>query len=114
MSVFWCRMRMFIFAATVALAAGSAAARTNVAVFNFQMKTDTPEWVWLEKDLADRITTDLAGLTNLTLIFEGGRAVVDTLDQSERINFSCAVLFPEGELAERDHHARRAVVVRAE
>ena len=31
---------------------------TPVAVFNFQMKTDTPEWKWLEKGLSDRIATD--------------------------------------------------------
>lgn len=32
---------------------------TAVAVFNFQMKSDTPNWLWLEKGLADRLTTDL-------------------------------------------------------
>ena len=29
-------------------------AATNVAVFNFQMKSDTPDWKWLEKGLSDR------------------------------------------------------------
>ena len=33
-------------------------AATNVAVFNFQMKSETPDWRWLEKGLADRIATD--------------------------------------------------------
>ncbi|MBN2583733.1 MAG: ankyrin repeat domain-containing protein [Planctomycetes bacterium] len=36
-----------------------AAETTAVAVFNFHMTSDTPEWVWLEKGLADRVTTDL-------------------------------------------------------
>ncbi len=42
----------------LALAQG-ASAGTAVAVFNFQMKSHTPEWLWLEKGLADRVTTDL-------------------------------------------------------
>jgi len=44
MSVPQFRTRMLFFATALGLAAGSAAARTNVAVFNFQMKTDTPAW----------------------------------------------------------------------
>jgi len=35
------------------------AARPNVAVFNFQMKSNSPDWLWLEKGLADRMITDL-------------------------------------------------------
>jgi len=35
----------------------AAQARTNVAVFNFQMTSATPGWAWLEKGLADQITT---------------------------------------------------------
>ncbi len=46
--------------AVVGLGAGSARAGTNLAVFNFQMQSDTPQWAWLEKGLADRITTDFA------------------------------------------------------
>jgi TolB-like protein len=52
------------FVALVALVlAGPALAqpqppRTNVAVFNFQMKSQTSDWAWLEKGLADQITTD--------------------------------------------------------
>jgi len=38
----------------------TAAGETNVAVFNFQMKSDTPDWIWLEKFLADQITTDFS------------------------------------------------------
>ena len=34
------------------------AAQLQVAVFNFEMTSDTPGWKWLEKGLADRITTD--------------------------------------------------------
>jgi len=41
-------------------ASGAAAERpaAHVAVFNFQMKSDTPEWAWLEKGLADLVTAD--------------------------------------------------------
>ena len=42
------------------LASQTTAGEVNVAVFNFQMKSKTPEWVWLEKCLADQITTDLS------------------------------------------------------
>jgi hypothetical protein len=38
----------------------AAGANFHVAVFNFQMKSDTPEWAWQEKGLADQITTDVA------------------------------------------------------
>ncbi len=48
--------------------AAPASARTKVAVFNFQMQSETPEWVWLEKGLADRITTDFARSKRLTVI----------------------------------------------
>ena len=43
------------------LLTSSAAAqgRRSVAVFNFQMKSATDEWRWLEKGLADRVITDL-------------------------------------------------------
>lgn len=44
------------------------AAKLNVAVFNFQMKSDTPEWVWLEKGLADQITTDFTQSQRLTVV----------------------------------------------
>jgi len=44
--------------AIILLFASHAAAATPVAVFNFQMKSDTPDWKWLEKGLADRIATD--------------------------------------------------------
>jgi TolB-like protein len=42
----------------ILLLPGAAPAATPVVVFNFQMKSDTPEWKWLEKGLSDRITTD--------------------------------------------------------
>ncbi|MCX5654985.1 MAG: hypothetical protein NTY65_10100 [Planctomycetota bacterium] len=42
----------------ILLLPGAVSAATPVAVFNFQMKSDTPDWKWLEKGLADRITTD--------------------------------------------------------
>ncbi|MHC4984054.1 MAG: hypothetical protein ACYTF6_12915, partial [Planctomycetota bacterium] len=43
-----------IFTAPAALAE-----KPRVSVFNFQMKSPTPEWRWLEKGLADRVITDL-------------------------------------------------------
>jgi len=58
----WRNPAMTVAWALAALNAGAApapAGRTAVAVFNFQMTSDTPEWVWLEKGLADRIITDL-------------------------------------------------------
>jgi len=46
----------------------SASAATNVAVFNFQMTSDTPDWRWLEKGLADRIATDFVQDRNLSVV----------------------------------------------
>ncbi|MCX5685357.1 MAG: FlgO family outer membrane protein, partial [Planctomycetota bacterium] len=45
-----------------------ASAETRVAVFNFQMKSDTPEWKWLEKGLSDRITTDFVSQRGLSVV----------------------------------------------
>ena len=47
-----------ILALGLSAAAAEKADRVNVAVFNFQMKSDTPDWQWLEKGLADRVITD--------------------------------------------------------
>jgi TolB-like protein len=55
-------------AAAVWLAAGSAAQAAEYAVFNFQMKSQTPEWRWLEKGLSDRITTDFCQHQGLTVV----------------------------------------------
>ncbi|MHC4983762.1 MAG: hypothetical protein ACYTF6_11445 [Planctomycetota bacterium] len=41
------------------LAAPAEAEQGRVSVFNFQMKSNTPEWRWMEKGLADRVITDL-------------------------------------------------------
>jgi len=46
-------------------------ATTNVAVFNFQMTTDTPDWRWLEKGLSDRIATDFVHRQGLALVSAG-------------------------------------------
>ena len=54
--------------AIVAICRPALAETKRVSVFNFQMKSETPEWVWLEKGLADRITTDLHQSRALTLI----------------------------------------------
>ncbi len=40
------------------VASPAARAATSVAVFNFEMTSETPEWKWLQKGLADRIATD--------------------------------------------------------
>ena len=60
--------RVFLLAVALAACAASSLAATPVAVFNFQMKSDTPDWKWLEKGLADRITTDF--------VSERGQSVV--------------------------------------
>jgi hypothetical protein len=53
---------------TAVLAWGDAtSAATPVAVFNFQMKSDTPDWRWLEKGLSDRIATDFASERGLSV-----------------------------------------------
>jgi len=48
--------------------AATTSAATNVAVFNFQMKSDTPDWRWLEKGLSDRIATDFVQSRSLSVI----------------------------------------------
>ena len=54
-----CRRMILAIAVGIAMAPSAPAAGvTAVAVFNFQMKSVTPEWVWLEKGLADRLITD--------------------------------------------------------
>ena len=52
---------------SLAFAAPTHAA-TNVAVFNFQMKSDTADWRWLEKGLADRIATDFVQSRGLSVV----------------------------------------------
>ena len=54
--------------ATVAVLAGPARAETAVAVFNFQMKSNTPEWKWAEKGLADKIVTDFTRSRRITVV----------------------------------------------
>ena len=44
------------------------AAKTNVAVFNFQMRSETPKWVWAEKGFADQITTDFTRSRKLSVL----------------------------------------------
>jgi TolB-like protein len=53
-------------AAVASVAPASAA--TPVAVFNFQMKSETPDWKWLEKGLSDRIATDFVQDRSLAVI----------------------------------------------
>jgi TolB-like protein len=57
-----------VLAALAILWTSAALAGTNVAVFNFQMKSDTPEWRWLEKGLADRIATDFVRAPGLAVV----------------------------------------------
>ena len=51
-----------------ALCPSPAVGATNVVVFNFQMTSETPDWAWLAKGLADRITVDLCHSPALSLI----------------------------------------------
>ncbi|MAE63690.1 MAG: hypothetical protein CMJ18_05410 [Phycisphaeraceae bacterium] len=50
------------------LAVCRPATAINVAVFNFEMKSATPEWKWLEKGLSDRILTDLFQDRSVTIV----------------------------------------------
>ena len=63
-------------AALAMLWTGTALAATNVAVFNFQMKSDTPEWRWLEKGLSDRIATDFVQSKGLSVLARDEMEVV--------------------------------------
>jgi len=57
-----------IMGAVLWLGPSQAAGQTAVVVFNFQMKSKTPDWIWLEKCLADQITTDLHQVGGLSVI----------------------------------------------
>jgi TolB-like protein len=76
--------------------AGSASAQ-NVAVFNFQMKSDTPEWVWLEKGLADRIATDFVRGRSVTVLARDQMQVV-----AQQVRW-------RAEMADRNEHLMREV-----
>lgn len=63
------RQRFVLMATTILVIAGPVlAALPNVAVFNFQMKSATPDWVWVEKGLADQITTDFTRSRKITVV----------------------------------------------
>ena len=57
-----------VLAAVLGPAAVVRAARLHLAVFNFQMKTPTPRWAWMQKGLADRITTDFTRSRRITVV----------------------------------------------
>lgn len=76
-------------------AAPSAPAGTNVAVFNFQMKSATPEWKWLEKGLADRVITDLHQEPSVTVV---QRDVMQQL--AEEMDWVPEMMQDHGRLAE--------------
>ena len=59
---------LFLAAAAALCAAIPSSAATKVAVFNFQMTSDTPDWRWLEKGLSDRIATDFVQDRNLSVV----------------------------------------------
>ena len=54
--------------ATLGLCANPLFAATNVAVFNFQMTSETPAWRWLQKGLSDRIATDFVQSRGLSVV----------------------------------------------
>ena len=56
------------FLAILLPAASQAAAATNLAVFNFQLKTGQDDWVWLEKFMSDQMATDLVQDRSLSVI----------------------------------------------
>jgi TolB-like protein len=45
-----------------------APAATNLAVFNFQLKTGQDDWVWLEKFMSDQMATDLVQDRSLSVV----------------------------------------------
>ncbi len=55
-------------ALTALVPAGKALAATNLAVFNFQLKTGQEDWVWLEKFMSDQMATDLVQDRSLSVI----------------------------------------------
>jgi TolB-like protein len=60
--------RLFLLVVALAACVAPSLAATPVAVFNFQMKSDTPDWKWLEKGLSDRITTDFTQERGLAVV----------------------------------------------
>ena len=67
------KMRIMVLLAAVGvmallLPAHEAAAATNLAVFNFQLKTGQDDWVWLEKFMSDQMATDLVQDRSLSVI----------------------------------------------
>ena len=60
----------------VCVAAPALAEKPNVAVFNFQMKSETAEWNWLEKGLADQITTDFTRSRRITVVARDDMQIV--------------------------------------
>jgi TolB-like protein len=59
---------VLVVAVAAATCAETAPAATPVAVFNFQMKSDTSDWKGLEKGLSDRITTDFTRVRGVTVV----------------------------------------------
>ncbi len=63
------KRRTVVLVALVLLAtAGQITAATNLAVFNFQLKTGQEDWVWLEKFMSDQMATDLVQDRSLSVI----------------------------------------------
>ena len=62
------RLCGLIWGCVIGLSTPCRAARIHVAVFNFQMTSATPAWVWLEKGLADKITTDFTRSRRITVV----------------------------------------------
>jgi TolB-like protein len=73
--------------------------RTNVAVFNFQMKSQTPDWAWMEKGLADQITTHLAMAGTLNVI---ARDEMQAVSQKVRWTPELGITDPQGMSAIRE------------
>ncbi len=53
---------------TMLLSAREAPGATNLAVFNFQLKTGQEDWIWLEKFMSDQMATDLVQDRSLSVI----------------------------------------------
>jgi len=63
-----CALTLALAFLALLLPAREALAATNLAVFNFQLKTGQEDWVWLEKFMSDQMATDLVQDRSLSVV----------------------------------------------
>ena len=64
----WHRCHILVLVILASLLPAAPAAATNLAVFNFQLKTGQEDWVWLEKFMSDQLATDLVQDRSLSVV----------------------------------------------